>query len=185
MKVDPDTLNANNLLYRDLLKNRIYISKDIKYTSDKIANNFSSLYYKSINYNIGLLQSVNLILDTIIYDNDINLSDIFTLLNNSSFMGKNIFTSNMIIKDNDELLFDANRILDIVPIDDKDIYIFKKHLKKEQKFLLSSLDKMKLKAGYDNDYKELNKDYLKNNSTLFSNSHDVSKLYSKIDTLLS
>lgn len=172
-----------------------FASNDIAFGSVKNTNNavafssnvgakFSSVPNKELNYNIGLLQSASLSISAILNDNSISLNDVESIIHNASFMGRNIFTRDRIVKSEDLVLFDANSVLDIIPTDDKDIYIFKKSLKDIQKSLLYSIDELKRKSYINEDVVKFDREYLLANDKLFSNAHNTDNLASKIDLLL-
>ena len=104
-----------------------------------------------------------------------------------------IFSDSMILcDDGGGVLFDANRILSIMPSDERDLYIFKKALKNEVDFIANSLQNLQNKnlqsanlaqdsALYDTDNIS---DYLTSNAMLFAKAHNTTGLISKIDALL-
>lgn len=156
----------------------------IHYVDKSVNNTFLSLSDKELNYNIGLLQSANLVINNILTDSNISLEDVISIIKNASFMGKNIFSKDTIIKYEDQMLFDANHVLDIIPVDNKDIYLFKKSLREVQKSLLSTIEEIKQKVSVNKIVNKIDVDYLTSNSKLFSNSHNTDGLASKIDMLL-
>lgn len=187
MKID-----SNNIVNSKTLDSQSIISKKqpqfrnkIGLSSDFIDNGYSSLKTRELNNNIGILQIADKVLGEILRDNNISLDDILRKLEDTKFLDKPVFASNQIIKDsNNDILFDANRILNIIPHDKKDVYIFKKALRVEHEFIVDSLNNIKNEITTESNDVEFDKDFLSANSSLFLKSHNTANLASKIDALL-
>ena len=156
-------------------------------------NGYSSIPRKELNNNIGILQIAKKTLQNILSNSHITLDGVFRELNNAQFLGNSIFSDSMILcDDGGGVLFDANRILSIMPSDERDLYIFKKAFKNEVDFIANSLQNLQNKnlqsanlaqdsALYDTDNIS---DYLTSNAMLFAKAHNTTGLISKIDALL-
>lgn len=149
-------------------------------------NGYSSLNQKELNNNIGILQIAKQTLDRIISNSSLSLKEAESILREASFLGSKVFSQQMILKDSyGNTLFDANRVLNQLPSDDKDLYMFKKALKSESDFISHSLDTLKADMP---DTKDINTDemktYLSNSAMLFAKAHDTRALALKIDALL-
>lgn len=151
-------------------------------------NGYSSLPHKELNNQIGILQIAQRTLQNILSNSHITLDEVYREINNAQFLGSGIFSDSMILSSGSgEVLFDANRILNILPNDERDLYIFKKALKNEVDFITNSLQSLQnanmgvnppLAQG------ENVRDYLTSNAMLFSKAHNTAGLISRIDALL-
>ncbi|RAX53043.1 hypothetical protein CCY99_06655 [Helicobacter sp. 16-1353] len=188
MKIDSNNIVSSKTLDSQGIinhKKQIQSKNKIGLSSDFIDNGYSSLKTRELNNNIGILQIADRVIDEILRDNNITLEETLNKLENATFLNKPIFVSNQILKDsNDNILFDANRILDILPKDKKDIYIFKKALRVEHNFIVDSINNIKNDTIENINNIEFNKDFLHSNSNLFQKAHNVAGLASKIDALL-
>ena len=176
-----------------------------------IDNGYSSLLQKELNHRIGILQTALQTLRSISDENA--LPAIVSRIHNTQFFGQKIYENGFVMKgENGENLFDANTILDAIPGDERDLYLFKKVLKNEIAFLEGSLEKLADSAILRENLAESGVDstnyatesafvtestfatessadsasfeYLKNNANLFSKAHNTASLRSKIDALL-
>ncbi len=155
----------------------------------RITNNgYSALPQKELNNNIGILQIARRALSNILNNSHITLDEVHREINNAQFLGSKIFSDSMILSSGSgEVLFDANRILNILPNDERDLYIFKKALKNEVDFIsnsLQSLQSANLGANQATEQPENIKDYLTSNASLFAHAHNTAGLVSRIDALL-
>lgn len=153
----------------------------------KIDNGYSSLPIKELNSNIGILQIALSSLERILNDDEITLASIKRQIHNAKFLGQNVYATSMIIKDsNGETLFDANRILGIIPNNESDLYMFKKMLKSEISFIQKSLSSLQDSTLLQNKAQDFSnaKDYLTSHSSLFAKAHNTASLHSKLDALL-
>lgn len=158
------------------------------YVKDAILtdNGYSSLKQKELNNRIGILQIAKQTIDKIISNSSLSLNEAESILREANFLGNSIFSQQMILKDSyGNTLFDANRILDQLPSDNRDLYMFKKTLKSESDFISHSLDTLKadMPSMKDIDTNEM-KSYLSNSAMLFAKAHDTRALALKIDALL-
>ena len=151
-------------------------------------NNYSALPHKELNNNIGILQIAQRALQNILNNSNITLDGVFREINNAQFLGNSVFAPSMILQDSGgELLFDANRILSIMPSDERDLYIFKKALKNEVDFIAHSLQNLQSTNMTQDSalYGAENvSDYLTSNAMLFAKAHNTAGLISRIDALL-
>lgn len=196
MKIERDGVAHQSQLKRNNLDSLEQIlrdsqSKETKQTTQEwqiTNNNYSALPHKELNNNIGILQIAQRALQNILNNSNITLDGVFREINNAQFLGSSVFEPSMILRDNGgELLFDANRILSIMPNDERDLYIFKKALKNEVDFIAHSLQNLQ-SANMTQDsaiYGADNvSDYLTSNAMLFSKAHNTAGLISRIDALL-
>lgn len=170
-------------------------------TSDKrarkaqfIDNGYSSLPQKELNYRTGILQTALKTLQKI--SDESALPAIVAHIQNAQFFGQKIYEKGFVLKgENGETLFDANTLLDALPSDERDLYLFKKVLKGEIAFIESSLKKLADSAILHENFAESKNiaessldsapfDYLTNNANLFSKAHNTASLRNKIDALL-
>lgn len=171
-------------------------------TSDKrarkaqfIDNGYSSLPQKELNYRTGILQTALKTLQKI--SDESALPAIKAHIQNAQFFGQKIYEKGFVLKgENGETLFDANTLLDALPSDERDLYLFKKVLKGEIAFVESSLKKLAdstilheniAESGANIAESSLDSapfDYLTNNANLFSKAHNTASLRNKIDALL-
>ena len=170
-------------------------------TSDKrarkaqfIDNGYSSLPQKELNYRTGILQTALKTLQKI--SDESALPAIVAHIQNAQFFGQKIYEKGFVLKgENGETLFDANTLLDVLPSDERDLYLFKKVLKGEIAFVESSLKKLADSAILRENIAESKNiaessldsapfDYLTNNANLFSKAHNTASLRNKIDALL-
>lgn len=136
---------------------------------------------KELNNNIGILQIANSSIQSILNNPNITLDDALSIISKAKFFGKNIFRADFVIRDEGGVVFDGNRVLSILPTDEKDLYIFKKALKKEQDLIMQSMQRLSKDESSDVVFDD---GYLKKNANLFSKAHNTSSLSSKIDSLL-
>lgn len=188
MKIDSYIPNSINTQSSHNISNKAQNQFKSKALDSTFVNNgFSSIENKELNNNIGILQIADKIINEILLDNNISLDAIVAKLKNASFSNMPIFAEKQVLKDiNNNILFDANRILNIIPKDEKDIYIFKKALRNEHNLILDSLNNFKndiLNESKQN--VELDKEYLKSNANLFKKAHNTESLSSKMHSLLS
>ena len=201
MKIERDGVALQSQLKRNNLDSLEQILRDSQKSATKMReisrewqdNGYSSISRKELNNNIGILQIAKKTLQSIISNSHITLDGVFRELNNAYFFGNSIFSDSMILRDDGGgVLFDANRILSIMPSDERDLYIFKKALKNEVDFIANSLQNLQNKnlqnpnlaqdsALYDTDNVS---DYLTSNAMLFAKAHNTTGLISKIDALL-
>lgn len=170
-------------------------------TSDKrarkaqfIDNGYSSLPQKELNYRAGILQTALKTLQKI--SDESALPAIVAHIQNAQFFGQKIYEKGFVLKgENGETLFDANTLLDALPSDEKDLYLFKKVLKGEIAFIESSLKKLadstilreniaESKNIAESSLDSAPFDYLTSNANLFSKAHNTASLRNKIDALL-
>lgn len=151
-------------------------------------NGHSALPHKELNNQIGILQIAQRTLQNILSNSHITLDEVRREINNAQFLGSDVFSNSMILSSrNGEVLFDANRILNILPNDERDLYIFKKALKNEVDFIANSLQGLQnvnLGVNLYPEQPENVKDYLTSNAMLFSKAHNTAGLISRIDALL-
>lgn len=201
MKIERDGVALQSQLKRNNLDSLEQILHDSQKSTTKMReisrewqdNGYSSIPRKELNNNIGILQIAKKTLQNILSNSHITLDGVFRELNNAQFLGNSIFSDSMILcDDGGGVLFDANRILSIMPSDERDLYIFKKALKNEVDFIANSLQNLQNKnlqsanlaqdsALYDTDNIS---DYLTSNAMLFAKAHNTTGLISKIDALL-
>lgn len=201
MKIERDGVALQSQLKRNNLDSLEQILHDSQKSTTKMReisrewqdNGYSSIPRKELNNNIGILQIAKKTLQNILSNSHITLDGVFRELNNAQFLGNSIFSDSMILRDDGGgVLFDANRILSIMPSDERDLYIFKKALKNEVDFIANSLQNLQNKnlqsanlaqdsALYDTDNIS---DYLTSNAMLFAKAHNTTGLISKIDVLL-
>lgn len=201
MKIERDGVALQSQLKRNNLDSLEQILRDSQKSTTKMReisrewqdNGYSSIPRKELNNNIGILQIAKKTLQNILSNSHITLDGVFRELNNAQFLGNSIFSDSMILRDDGGgVLFDANRILSIMPSDERDLYIFKKALKNEVDFIANSLQNLQNKnlqsanlaqdsALYDTDNIS---DYLTSNAMLFAKAHNTTGLISKIDALL-
>lgn len=201
MKIERDGVALQSQLKRNNLDSLEQILHDSQKSTTKMReisrewqdNGYSSIPRKELNNNIGILQIAKKTLQNILSNSHITLDGVFRELNNAQFLGNSIFSDSMILRDDGGgVLFDANRILSIMPSDERDLYIFKKALKNEVDFIANSLQNLQNKnlqsanlaqdsALYDTDNIS---DYLASNAMLFAKAHNTTGLISKIDALL-
>lgn len=152
-----------------------------------IDNGYSSLPFKELNNRIGILQIAITSLKQILNNDNITISTLQSHIDNTKFLGHKIYESSMVVKNNSgETLFDANRILEIIPNDEKDLYTFKKMLKNELGFMehsLASLQDSAILQGQTQDYSNANA-YLTSHSSLFAKAHNTAGLSARLDALL-
>ena len=177
-------------------------------TSDKrarkaqfIDNGYSSLPQKELNYRVGILQTALKTLQKI--SDESALPAIKAHIQNAQFFGQKIYEKGFVLKsENGETLFDANTLLDALPSNERDLYLFKKVLKGEIIFLENSLKKLADSAILRENFAEsvanfaeskniaessLDSapfDYLTSNANLFFKAHNTASLRNKIDALL-
>lgn len=151
-------------------------------------NGYSALPQKELNNQIGILQIAQRTLSNILSNSHITLDEVYREINNAQFLGSGIFSDSMILSSGSgEVLFDANRILNILPNDERDLYIFKKALKNEMDFITNSLQTLQnanMGVNMSTTQSENVRDYLTSNAMLFSKAHNTAGLISKIDALL-
>ena len=201
MKIERDGVALQSQLKRNNLDSLEQILHNSQKSTTKMRemsrewqdNGYSSIPRKELNNNIGILQIAKKTLQNILSNSHITLDGVFRELNNAQFLGNSIFSDSMILRDDGGgVLFDANRILSIMPSDERDLYIFKKALKNEVDFIANSLQNLQNKnlqsanlaqdsALYDTDNIS---DYLTSNAMLFAKAHNTTGLISKIDALL-
>lgn len=201
MKIERDGVALQSQLKRNNLDSLEQILHDSQKSTTKMReisrewqdNGYSSIPRKELNNNIGILQIAKKTLQNILSNSHITLDGVFRELNNAQFLGNSIFSDSMILRDDGGgVLFDANRILSVMPSDERDLYIFKKALKNEVDFIANSLQNLQNKnlqsanlaqdsALYDTDNIS---DYLTSNAMLFAKAHNTTGLISKIDALL-
>lgn len=201
MKIERDGVALQSQLKRNNLDSLEQILRDSQKSTTKMReisrewqdNGYSSIPRKELNNNIGILQIAKKTLQNILSNSHITLDGVFRELNNAQFLGNSVFSDSMILRDDGgEVLFDASRILSIMPSDERDLYIFKKALKNEVDFIANSLQNLQNKnlqsanlaqdsALYDTDNIS---DYLTSNAMLFAKAHNTTGLISKIDALL-
>ncbi len=201
MKIERDGVALQSQLKRNNLDSLEQILHDSQKSTTKMReisrewqdNGYSSIPRKELNNNIGILQIAKKTLQNILSNSHITLDGVFRELNNAQFLGNSIFSDSMILRDDGGgVLFDANRILSIMPSDERDLYIFKKALKNEVDFIANSLQNLQNKnlqsanlaqdsALYDTGNIS---DYLTSNAMLFAKAHNTTGLISKIDALL-
>ncbi|MDE6885940.1 MAG: hypothetical protein K2P17_02720 [Helicobacteraceae bacterium] len=178
-KVQNQATKPNNLAKKALENNQILNDRSF------VNNGYSSLEHKELNNAIGILQLANTSIEKILNNSNINLDEAKEILSQANFFGAKIFANNVILKDSyGGLLFDANRILTIIPSDNRDIYSFKKALKLEQNLIKNSLDSIQNKIQIQNEpYLDMNS-YLTSNANLFSKAHNTEGLALRLDSLL-
>ncbi len=151
-------------------------------------NGYSALPQKELNNQIGILQIAQRTLSNILSNSHITLDEVYREINNAQFLGSKIFSDSMILSSvSGEVLFDSNRIQNILPSDERDLYIFKKALKNEVDFITNSLQSLQnanMSANAPTMQGENVRDYLTSNAMLFSKAHNTAGLISKIDALL-
>lgn len=151
-------------------------------------NGYSALPQKELNNQIGILQIAQRTLSNILSNSHITLDEVYREINNAQFLGSKIFSDSMILSSvSGEVLFDSNRIQNILPSDERDLYIFKKALKNEVDFITNSLQSLQnanMSANPPTAQGENVRDYLTSNAMLFSKAHNTAGLISKIDALL-
>ncbi len=151
-------------------------------------NGYSALPQKELNNQIGILQIAQRTLSNILSNSHITLDEVYREINNAQFLGSKIFSDSMILSSvSGEVLFDSNRIQNILPSDERDLYIFKKALKNEVDFITNSLQSLQsanLGVNPPTTQGENVRDYLTSNAMLFSKAHNTAGLISKIDALL-
>ena len=195
MKIERDGVAHQSQLKRNNLDSLEKIlrdsqSKETKQTTQEwqiTNNNYSALPHKELNNNIGILQIAQRALQNILNNSNITLDGVFREINNAQFLGSSVFEPSMILRDDGgELLFDANRILSIMPSDERDLYIFKKALKNEVDFIAHSLQNLQSANMTQDSTLDANQvsDYLTSNAMLFSKAHNTAGLISRIDALL-
>lgn len=150
------------------------------------SNGYSAIPFKEMNNRIGILQIAQKSLQNIINNSNITLDDVLREINSAQFLGNGVFDASMIVRnESGEVLFDANRILNILPSDERDLYIFKKALKNEVDFIAQSLQGLQSANLAQETYDANNvSDYLTSNAMLFSKAHNTLGLIAKIDALL-
>ena len=197
MKIERDGVAPQSQLKHNNLDSLEKILRDSRQDSPKsreisrewrIDNGYSALPHKELNNNIGILQIAQRALQNILNNSNITLDGVFREINNAQFLGSAIFEPSMILRDDGgELLFDANRVLNIIPSDERDLYIFKKALKNEVDFIAHSLQNLQ-NANLAPDSAlygvENVSDYLTSNAMLFAKAHNTAGLISRIDALL-
>lgn len=151
-------------------------------------NGYSALPQKELNNQIGILQIAQRTLSNILSNSHITLDEVYREINNAQFLGSKIFSDSMILSSvSGEVLFDSNRIQNILPSDERDLYIFKKALKNEVDFITNSLQSLQnanMGVNPSTAQGENVRDYLTSNAMLFSKAHNTAGLISKIDALL-
>lgn len=151
-------------------------------------NGYSALPQKELNNQIGILQIAQRTLSNILSNSHITLDEVYREINNAQFLGSKIFSDSMILSSvSGEVLFDSNRIQNILPSDERDLYIFKKALKNEVDFITNSLQSLQnanMGVNPPTAQGENVRDYLTSNAMLFSKAHNTAGLISKIDALL-
>ncbi len=151
-------------------------------------NGYSALPQKELNNQIGILQIAQRTLSNILSNSHITLDEVYREINNAQFLGSKIFSDSMILSSvSGEVLFDSNRIQNILPSDERDLYIFKKALKNEVDFITNSLQSLQnanMSVNLPTAQGENVRDYLTSNAMLFSKAHNTAGLISKIDALL-
>ena len=178
-----DSRNTTNLAtIRNIADSTNNTPKKINFSDRNIS--YLTISNRELNNKIGILQIAHKTIQDVLDSNSI--TEIKTKLLSAKLFNKQIFSQSQIIKDsNGNTIFDANRILDIIPDHNKDLAIFKKSLKLESKFIEDSLKKLKEEAMSDTTQENtLDKDFLLSNPLLFAKSHNVALLASKIDALL-
>ena len=186
MRVDSkNTANLATIDSRKILDTASNISKkSINFNNKNINDSYLTITTRDLNNKIGILQIAYKTIKDMLDSNSI--LEMKTKLSSAKLFNKQIFTQSQIIKDSSgNIIFDANRILDSIPDDDRDIAIFKKSLKLEGKFIEDSIKKLKEESMQDSiENNKLDKVFLVSNPLLFAKSHNVALLASKIDTLL-
>ena len=181
-----DSKNTANLTTLDSTKvadnDSITPKQKVNFSNRYIDNGYSTIKTRELNNSIGILQIASQTITDML--NSDSLAEITVKLSDAKLFNKQIFTQSQIIKDDDgNIIFDANRILDSLPDSDRDIAIFKKSLKIEDKAIKDTLRALKEQALNVEDI-AFDKDFLVSNASLFAKSHNISSLASKIDTLL-
>lgn len=171
-----------------------------------IDNGYSSLPQKELNHRAGILQTALQTLQNI--SDESALPAIKAHIQGAQFFGQKIYEKGFVIKsENGETLFDANTLLDALPSDERDLYLFKKVLRGEMIFLENSLKKLADSAILGENVAESALDsathtnfaessvnfadfgvdsakFLTSNANLFSKAHNTASLRNKIDALL-
>lgn len=175
MNINPDAFFSNSFYNDSKLDNEMGANSALEVQN--------ALKNKEINNNIGVLQIANASISSVLNNPNITLNEALTIISNAKFFGKNIFRADFIIRDDSGVVFDGNRILSILPTDEKDLYMFKKALKREQELIMQSMKRISKEVS-TKDEVALDSSYLKQNSNLFSKSHNTAALSSRIDSLL-
>ncbi len=178
--------NTTNLIALDskqVLDKNISTSKqNLDFDNEYIDNGYSTIKTRELNNNIGILQIASQTINDVLNSN--SLTEILSKLSDAKLFNRQIFTQSQIIKDdNGNIIFDANRILDIIPDNDGDISIFKKSLKIQNKIIEDTLRELKNESTKIGE-SMFDKDFLVSNASMFAKSHNISSLASKIDSLL-
>lgn len=177
MKIDGN--NFNSISQMELSKNkRVNIQPK---AHSAINHGISSAQNKDLNNRIGILQMALISLDKIL-DTKTDLSAAKGILEDATFFGKHIFASNMIISDENGILFNANDVLRLIPRDSSDLYLFKKSLKSVRDSIANKLENIKIESS--NDFSRVDSGFLKHNASAFSQAHNVDGLRTKLDSLL-
>lgn len=198
MKIDSQSATLSERLNeRGSLDSLEQILRDSRGESTKVRNanewqithnGYSALPQKELNNQIGILQIAQRTLSNILSNSHITLDEVYREINNAQFLGSKIFSDSMILSSvSGEVLFDSNRIQNILPSDERDLYIFKKALKNEVDFITNSLQSLQnanMSANPPTAQGENVRDYLTSNAMLFSKAHNTAGLISKIDALL-
>lgn len=198
MKIDSENFNGRiserqskslDSLEQILRDSRSDATKTRNANEWQITNNgYSALPQKELNNQIGILQIAQRTLSNILSNSHITLDEVYREINNAQFLGSKIFSDSMILSSvSGEVLFDSNRIQNILPSDERDLYIFKKALKNEVDFITNSLQTLQnanMSANTPTMQGENVRDYLTSNAMLFSKAHNTAGLISKIDALL-
>lgn len=198
MKIDSQSATLSERLNeRGNLDSLEQILRDSRGESTKVRNanewqithnGYSALPQKELNNQIGILQIAQRTLSNILSNSHITLDEVYREINNAQFLGSKIFSDSMILSSvSGEVLFDSNRIQNILPSDERDLYIFKKALKNEVDFITNSLQSLQnanMGVNLPIAQGENVRDYLTSNAMLFSKAHNTAGLISKIDALL-
>lgn len=198
MKIDSQSATLSERLNeRGSLDSLEQILRDSRGESTKVRNanewqithnGYSALPQKELNNQIGILQIAQRTLSNILSNSHITLDEVYREINNAQFLGSKIFSDSMILSSvSGEVLFDSNRIQNILPSDERDLYIFKKALKNEVDFITNSLQSLQnanMGVNPPTAQGENVRDYLTSNAMLFSKAHNTAGLISKIDALL-
>lgn len=194
MKVESDGFSKNLYALDKIFSHAQGTSDKRARKAQFIDNGYSSLPQKELNYRTGILQTALKTLQKI--SDESALPTIVAHIQNAQFFGQKIYEKGFVLKgENGETLFDANALLDALPSDERDLYLFKKVLKGEIAFIESSLKKLADSAILRENIAESKNiaessldsapfDYLTNNANLFSKAHNTASLRNKIDALL-
>lgn len=196
MKIGNDLQKTQNYTSIELENQNNFKNKTDTQNTSSHNNGYSSINTKQTNNDIGILQSANAAIKAILSNPNIELDEAISIISSAYLFGKPVFRYDNVIKDtNGNVLFNANRILEIIPEDNSDIYTFKKRLKHESELISNALmtfrdnlsNDQTVNTGKANDididYTDFDSSYVLNNN-LFSKAHNTNTLASRIDTLL-